>query len=309
MPRVIENTLEQARSLIRRPSFPLALRVYRAAMVEAFKSHPSLHQYVSGSQRFYLHSLAFHLHITRDRREDSSGLTLKTLRAACAEAGLASPGMAQLYLQMLYRNRLLTTAPTLDRRFRRFEPTAKMIAQVKEQTRANLAPVDALFPEIGAIAKFDSDPGYVFAVRRAMGSIMFQQGNPIRRFRSVNYFADKASGHMLLLELMEGAAGDDPLPISRPVKLDFGACAFRCAVSRMHVSKVFAGAARLGLISSFGSGGGGICPSEGLIGSYLDWAATQFQFFAWCAVNAVAERAAVVQQRERTAALQMDGVY
>jgi hypothetical protein len=266
-------------------------------MTDAFRVHPGLHRYVSGSRRFFLHSLAFHLHITRNPRDDTSGLTLKNLRAACASVHLASPGMVHLYLQMLHTHRMLADVPTSDRRFRRFEPTQKMINQVREQTRANLAPVDVLFPEIGALANFERDPEFVFAVRRAMGMVFFQRGNPIRRFRSVNYFADKASGHMLLLELMEAVAGADHLPVSRTVKIDLEACALRCAVSRMHVWKVFTGAARLGLISVDGPSCAAIRPNETLITSYLEWAATQFLFFADCAVAGAAERAAAARAR------------
>jgi hypothetical protein len=288
---------DQVSGVIGSPLFPLALRVYRTAMSEAFRCRPGLHRYVSGSRRFFLHSLAFHLHITRNLRDDTNGLTLKNLRAACAEGRVASPGMAHLYLQMLHARRMLVEVATSDRRFRRFEPTEKMINQVREQTRANLAPVDVLFPEIGALTSLNCDPEFLFAVRRAMGEVFFQQGNPIRRYRSVNYFADKASGHMLLLELMEAAAAGDPLPVSRTVKIDLEACAVRCAVSRMHISKVFAGAARLGLLSTFGPGGGAIRPSEALIGSYLEWAATQFLFFRSCALTGAAERAEAANSR------------
>jgi hypothetical protein len=278
------HEIGQVNGVIGNPRFPMALRIYRISLTEAFRARPALHRYVSGSRRFFLHSLAFHLHITRNPRDDTSGLTLKNLRAACASARLASPGMVHLYLQMLRAHRMLADVPTSDRRFRRFEPTEKMINQVRDQTRANLAPVDVLFPEIGALVNFDRDPEFVFAVRRAMGTVFFQQGNPIRRYRSVNYFAERASGHMLLLELMEAAAGEDPLPVSRAIKIDLEACASRCAVSRMHVSKVFTGAARLGLLSIDGPGGIAIRPNDVLIRSYLEWAATQYLFFAACAV-------------------------
>jgi hypothetical protein len=213
--------------------------------------------------------------------------------------------MAHLYLQLLHTHRMLVGVPTSDRRFRRFEPTEKMVNQVREQTRANLAPVDLLFPGIGALANFDRDPEFVFAVRRAMGSVFFQIGNPIRRFRSVNYFADKASGHMLLLELMDAAAGDDPLPVSRMVKTDLKAWAVRFAVSRMHVWKVFTGAARLGLLTIEGPGCAGIRPHDVLIKSYLEWAATQFLFFADCAVAAVAERDTAARRRFPARALEV----
>src|SRR5450631_95973 len=141
MPDIVGG-LNRVKNLIGDPCFPLALRVYRSAMMDAFRARPGLHRYVSGSRRFFLHSLAFHLHITWDRMDENEGLTLKRLREACAGVGLASPGMVHLYLQMLRANRMLVMVKTGDRRFRRFEPTDKMIGQVRDQTRANLAPVD-----------------------------------------------------------------------------------------------------------------------------------------------------------------------
>jgi hypothetical protein len=259
-------------------------------MMEAHHARPGLHRYVSGSRRFLLHSLAFHLHITRDPANDADGLTLKGLRAACASLGLASPGMAHLYLQMLHANRMLVVAGTTDRRFRRFEPTDKMISQVRDQTRANLVPVNILFPEIEALRRFDSDPKFMFAVRRAMGKVFSEGENPVRHYQEINYFGEMASGHMVLLELMATSAGPHPAPQPRPTRIDLAACAEFCAVSRVHVAKIFAGAARRGLLVMEGPGGSAIRPTELLIDRFLEWSATQFLFFAHCAVEAIEDR-------------------
>jgi hypothetical protein len=278
--------------------FPKALKTYRLAMKEAYRMRPGLHRYVNGSRRFLVHTLAFYLHITRDRGNDTDGLTLKRLRAHCAAAGLASPGMAHLYLQMLRAHRMIAIVEASDRRFRRFEPTEKMIGQVRDHTRAHLAPVEVLFPDLGALAQLDDDPEFVFTLRRVMGRTFFEHGNPIRGFHEINYFAEKASGHMVLLDLMDLATGIGRLPQPRPAKIDFDACSEGCGVSRVHVAKIFAGAESRGLVTIEGPGGSAIRPTPLLIEKYLEWMATQFLFFADCAVETMAKRAAA---RRRTA--------
>ena len=115
--------------------------------------------------------------------------------------------MAHLYLQMLRAHRMIVVVEASDKRFRRFEPTEKMIGQVRDHTRAQLAPVDVLFPELGALAEVDSDPEFVIALRQIMGKVFFERGNPIRGHHEINYFAEKASGHMVLLDLMDAATG------------------------------------------------------------------------------------------------------
>jgi hypothetical protein len=280
------------REIIGHARFPEALRAYRSATQDAYRSRPSLHRYVSGSRRFLVHTLAFYLHIARDRRIDTDGLTLKRLRAYCAAAGLASPGMAHLYLQMLRAHRMIAVVEARDRRFRRFEPTEKMIGQVRDHTRADLAPVDALFPELGALAEVDADPEFPIALRRIMGKELFERGNFGRERPEIDYFAEKASGLIVLLDLMDAAAGAGALPQSRAVRIDFDRCSEGCGVSRVHVAKIFGGAQKRGLVVLEGPGGSAIRPTPLLIDKFLEWSASQFLFFADCAGEAVARRAA-----------------
>lgn len=283
---------ERIAEIIGHARFPEALRVYRSATKEAYRIRPGLHRYISGSRRFLVHTLAFYLHITRDRGDDTHGLTLKRLRSHCAVAGLASPGMAHLYLQMLRARRMIVVVETSDKRFRRFEPTEKMIGQVRDHTRANLAPVEILFPDLGALAELDADPQFVFALRRVMGKALFERGVPVRGNHEINYFAEKASGHMVLLDLIHAATGAGQLPQPRAVKIDFDACSEGCGVSRVHVAKIFNGAQRRGLVVIEGPGGSAIRPTPLLIEKYLEWIATQFVLFADCATQAMAKRAA-----------------
>ena len=60
----------------------------------------------------------------------------------------------------------------------------------------------------------------------------------------------------------------------------------------MHVAKIFAGAERRGLVVIEGPGGSAIRPTPLLIEKFLEWMATQFLFFADCAGEAMAKRAA-----------------
>jgi hypothetical protein len=272
--------------------FPEALRTYRSATLDAYRMRPGLHRYVSGSRRFWVHTLAFYLHIARDRRIDTDGLTLKRLRAHCAAAGLASPGMAHLYLQMLRAHRMIVLVEASDKRFRRFEPTEKMIGQVRDHARAHLAPVDVLFPDLGALAEVDADPDFVIALRRIMGKAIFERGNLVQGHDAVSYFAEKASGHMVLLDLMDAATGAGRLPQPCAVRIDFDRCSESCGVSRVHVAKIFGGAERRGLVAIEGPGGSAIRPTPLLIEKFLEWTATQFLLFADCAREAMAKRAA-----------------
>ncbi len=276
--------------ITQREDFPAALRVHYAAMRDAYRKRPGLHRYISGSRRLLVHTLAFYLHVARDPRKDTDGLTLKRLRAHCAAVGLASPGMAHLYLQMLRAHRMVKGAEVSDKRFRRLEPTEKMIGQVRDQTRAYLAPVDRLFPGLGALAEVDADVEFTFAIRRVMGKAQFERGGLVHADGAIEHFTDKASGHLVLLDLMEAATGADGLPQSRPVKIDFDACGAGCGVSRVHVAKTFAGAEAQGLVVLEGPGGSAIRPTPLLIDKFLGWTATQFLFFADCAAEAKAKR-------------------
>jgi hypothetical protein len=259
---------------------------------ENYRRRPTLYRYVNEARRYFVNSLAFHLHITRNQADDSDGLTFQRLRGLCASAGLASPGMVHLYLQTLRANGFLVVVDTGDRRYRRLEPTEKMISHVRDHTRAHLAPVDVLYPELGALAQVDAEPEFVFALRRATGRAFFEKGNPVFGHPEVNYFAKKVSGHMVLLELIEAVTDPDLRPRSRAVKIDLVALGEHCGVSRVHVAKIMAGAAERGLVVIGGPGGSAIRPTDLLIQKFLEWAAMQFAFFTDCAIGAMKECAA-----------------
>jgi hypothetical protein len=283
---------DRAAEILAHPRFLQALLTYRVAVRENYRRRPTLYRYVSEARRYFVNSLAFHLHITRDRSDDSDGLTFQRLRALCTSAGLASPGMVHLYLQTLRANGFLVVVDTGDRRFRRLEPTEKMINHVRDHSRAHLAPVDVLFPELNAVAQVDADVEFVFALRRATGRAFFEKGNPIFGHPEVNYFAKKVSGHMVLLELIEAVTGPDLMPQSRATKVDLVALGEHCGVSRVHVTKIIAGAATGGLVIVEGPGGSAIRPTDLLIQKFLEWAAMQFAFFTDSAIDAMKERAA-----------------
>ena len=157
--------------------------------------------------------------------------------------------------------------------------------------------MDVLFPELGALAEIDSDPEFVIALRRIMGKVFFERGNPIRGYREINYFAEKASGHMVLLDLMDAAEGrrGRALPQSRAVKNRASdRCSEGCGVSRRACRQdILRSVERRGLVATYeGPGGSAIRPTPLLIEKFLEWMATQFLFFADCAGEAMAKRAA-----------------
>ena len=129
------------------------------------------------------------------------------------------------------------------------------------------------------------------------GRAFFEKGNPIFGHPEVNYFAKKVSGHMVLLELIEAVTGPDLMPQSRATKIDLVALGEHCGVSRVHVTKIIAGAAERGLVVVEGPGGSAIRPTELLIQKFLEWAAMQFAFFTDSAIDAMKERAAHASSR------------
>jgi hypothetical protein len=102
---------------------------------------------------------------------------------------------------------------------------------------------------------------------------------------------------LVLLDLMDAATGAGQLPQPRAVRIDFDRCSEGCGVSRVHVAKIFAGAERRGLVVIEGPGGSAIRPTDLLIEKFLEWMATQFLFYADCAAEAMAKRAAARRAR------------
>jgi len=85
-----------------------------------------------------------------------------------------------------------------------------------------------------------------------------------------------------LLEIIRAATGPNQLPAPCSIKLDLASCADRCAVSRMHLAKILQAAEERGYVFTDGKTRAEVRLSELLIGMFLEWAATQFLFFADC---------------------------
>ena len=286
-----ESLDEAAAAILANPAYSRAVAVHIDAMIDAYSDQPRLNKYMSDAKRWLVSALALHLHITRDAGKVDDGLTMKRLQALCAHVKHASPKMVRDYIKALLAEGFLREVKIRgDRRFKRMEPTERMIAEARSHATCNLKPVDALSPEIEATRWLENDPEFVFALRRAMARYFFASGNPITQAPEIGFFIEKDSGYMILLTLLQAAQTGNEFPVAAVVSLPFQRLARRYGVSRVHVGKIFKGAQERALVELLADGGQLIRPTERLLAAFQNWIAAQFHIYSTFAKAAVFER-------------------
>lgn len=224
------------------PHYPLAVRTFAVNMLAAGDADPVLDGILKDAGRNVAAMCTAHLHF-------SGGLTLPRLKALCARSGLVSPGRARALL--LYLRYLGYVEPSSVRRRGEpmlYLPTASFLATWREHLRAVLGAVQHLEPAVGILLDRFDTPGIFETYAGILCEVFidaarsFDVESPYFRV-----FMHRYAGIQIVHALLADSRADT-FPPQRPIPVSLSAIARRFRVSRAHVRRLLAAAAREKLV-------------------------------------------------------------
>ena len=193
--------------------------------------------------RFFAGLLALHLHAT-------GGLTLASLREACAMTGITSRGRV---LAILAGLRVIGfIEPALregDARVQFYRPTAGMVEAFRARIGVELQGA-ALVSEVAAraAARFE-DEAFFYALVTRIGEFLTLPSLLRDAVESpISIFSDRMAGTIILYALLAGGEPGDSFPPEGPVRMSIAGLASRFKVSRTHVLRLFRDAEKRGFL-------------------------------------------------------------
>jgi DNA-binding IscR family transcriptional regulator len=217
------------------PARTAAVRALAARMMDLFADDPRLADVLKDAGRYVAAMLAFLL-------DETGGLTLPRLRAACASSGLLSPGRARAVF------RRLEQVGYVERREGAggaYALTPAFRAAWRRQLRAAL---EAALPIEPSLARLLDDPAALDAFGRAHAAGLLEAmrgGGEPPLFLQV--FQHSHAGSQILWALILAAGEADDFAPERVGPISISALARRFGVSRIHVTRIFRNAERHGL--------------------------------------------------------------
>jgi DNA-binding MarR family transcriptional regulator len=270
----------------RHPDFSRAIRSSAASSVALYQTSRPLNALLSDRARALFTHVALYLHY-RGAEPGQPGLTVSAMKDLCVQLGLCSRGRCEAILALMRAGGLLAALPDLDRRKRLLAPTEKLLALHRERWGAQFEAMRAVLPEADTYGAAVTDPGFVEAfagalVRRFIAGLRVLDNAP-----SLELFAERNAGMMILYSLALAGAEDDPFPPTRPLPLSINALANRFSVSRKHVLTLLRDAEREGLLARGGAANNEVTLSPRGREALEKMMATIFLYLAQCADEAL----------------------
>ncbi len=203
-----------------------------------------LGRFVAGIWALYLHSTP-------------GGLTLTRLSSLLEAGQVSGPGRGRailIYLQFIgYVTRGATTG---DARLKLYVPTQRLIGAFRRRLIRELTAMTGMHPAIAGTLGHLREPGAFEIYAELMGEIYAAyMGVRQRPGPTLEMFAQRYAGMMMLGELLACAAPDDVFPPRGPLRYSLSAIARVAGVSRAQVRRAFREAEAVGFLS---------LPEEGL---------------------------------------------
>lgn len=225
--------------VMRHPRFAAAGRALAAGMLALADRDPALRAVFKDAGRYVAAMCAFHL-------DAAGGLTLPALKAACVRTGFLSPGRARALLGFLVH----IGYAVAERTPRRGAVTAYVLTPAfrdawRAQLAAALSAAREIEPAVGAVLERLGDPA-TLAVVAQIHSQGLSDSAEADAAPPMHAFLHAHAGTQILWVLLTGGEGQTLVP-DRAGPISVAGLARRFDVSRVHVKRIFAEAAREGL--------------------------------------------------------------
>lgn len=198
------------------------------------------------------HTLVY-LHATTRPDDPRSGLSAVRVREFAVETGLCSSGRAAAMLALMRGAGYLAPAPgTADRRFRRLEPTEKLLAIQRTRLRRQFEAMAIFMPQARAVLPLFGRTDFELALARTLG-LQFTAGTRmLSHAPDLAPFTERSAGMVVLFSLMLATEANGAFVPDTSVSTSISGLSANFRVSRAQVRRVFREAEELGLLTRRG---------------------------------------------------------
>jgi hypothetical protein len=262
------------------PDFLDGVRRHGGIMAPFFGQNLLLNKVVAEVWRFQMVVFTLYLHVTRDRLDPLTGLTLANMQKICARMQLASPGRVYAFLNIMKLGGYLKSVRSeLDSRVVHLEPTPHFNTTVEEWNTGIFASIDAADPQAGMLATQAQFPEIGEYMRTSGAEGLLAGWLPLDPFPEVFHFA-AADGGWLLMEYLVGEAIRHPGPPRLdPINLNLRKTGGQFGGSRSNLRRLLERGYELGLLDSPPKGGAHIILSTRMLCSFLTFLASFLGYF------------------------------
>ncbi len=263
-----------------RPRFLDGVRRHADAMAPFFAYNFLLNKVVTEIYRFQMLVLTLYLHETYDADDSRSGLTVANLRAACGRLGIASPGRATAFLNIMRVAGYLATAPAgLDRRVVRLVPTPRFMTIVEAWNANVFASIDATAPENRFVELAAQLPQLGTAMRTSGAEGLLAGWDPLGPFPEVLHFGSADGGWQLMEYLSGRAIGHGDVPLIEPIDLNLARTAKQFGGSRSNLIRLLDSAYAHGLLDAPPRLGREVVLSSRMLCAFLTFIASYLDYY------------------------------
>jgi hypothetical protein len=271
------------------PRFPKAMRVLMSGMTTLYRGNRVLNMLINDRGRMVIGQLALYLNDAGAPDGRGRGFGVGQLKAACAAAGLASPGRAGAMLALMRMAGYIASASSPDDKRRHIlVPTEKLRALHRDRWQHVQAALREVRPDAADAFALD-DPEFVAAYVRHTSREYLGGFRMVEVAPEMELFIDRNAGLLVLLSIVLAGDDDDRFPPARPVPVSLSALSHRFGVSRAHVRTLLKDAEAVGLIERAGARDGLVTIKPQLAEAVEMAFASALLFVADCAFKAKAE--------------------
>lgn len=212
------------------PGFPAVMRRLIEDMMD--ESRPRLR---AGGHRHYLVCLLTFFLYSRPE-----GLTVRSLRELCAE-GDYPRAMARPMLAYLRFARYVEPVPgeSADRRERRFQPTADLVADFHSRMRREVAIIAEIEPDAARVVDRMADYDFFLTFMNAYGAQLIDgRRQNTHDPHGLAMFSERSGGFPIILHLALGRPDDSAMPPEAPIPYSISRLARIGRSSRTHVLRL-----------------------------------------------------------------------
>ena len=194
------------------PRFPKAMRAIMSGMTALYRGNRLLNMLINDRGRMVIGQLALYLNEGGAPDGRGRGFGVGQLKAACAAAGLASPGRTGAMLALMRMSGYIASASSPDDKRRHIlVPTEKLRVLHRDRWQHVQAALREVRPEAADAMALD-DPEFVAAYVRHTAREFLGGFRMIDVAPEMELFLDRNSGLLVLLSIILAGKEDDVFP-------------------------------------------------------------------------------------------------
>jgi DNA-binding MarR family transcriptional regulator len=268
--------------------FPEAMRLFAEGIVAVFRGNRLINLLTSDRGRMLIGFLALYLNDDGAPDGRGRGFSVTQMKAAAAEAGVASPGRTGAMLALMRATGYLTSASDVaDRRRHVLLPTEQLRAAYRERWARIVRAMRPVLPEAAAVVELGNPEFEAAYVRSSAG--YFIGGMRLTELApELDLLIDRNAGLVIMFDILVAADPAGRFPSLQPVAISISALARRFGVSRAHIRKLLHDAEAAGFIDR-SADGQRVALRPLLAGAFERFFAFSLLFVAKCVLQAHAE--------------------